>query len=202
MSRLDQVLERAREGEDEDEPEGEQAEQETPAEPEPDGEPEPAAAPPALSFDPAKMEKELGRHAKAMEALLGDGWVDMEACETCGTAGFVPKAAVAAPEMRRHPELQRCDTCNGWGRVLTPSLDPQYAEEPCMACTGKGYLDAAALKAAEDARRYAAQAAQPVTPPTPFWNPATQRWETPDGQALMAVPNLAGGPVAPVGPAY
>lgn len=135
--------------------------------------PEPQPEPPP--FDEAKLEKELRRHAKAVETILGPGFGDMEVCNTCGTLGFTPVDFVPPPELQVDPDTLPCDACKGHGQRITQSLNPQHATRPCTQCGGTGFE----LRSAVEARAQAEAYHHPPQSATPnvVWNPQTGQWE-------------------------
>lgn len=103
---------------------------------------EPSADPAAGLDEPTpKMLKTLQReteryHAK-VRAIMGgfvEGFVD---CSTCGGIGLEPDA----PKAKTHPFFAECETCNGYGQVLTGSRDENNLGRDCPDCLGRGYLE-------------------------------------------------------------
>jgi len=154
-----------------------------PGEPEPEPEPEQVAAAPP--FDPKELERELARHEKAMAKVLGDGFADMQPCETCGSAGYVPAGFTAPPEVLADPEAVACPACNGYGLRLTHSLREGNETITCEPCQGKGWQDRRAIEAARAVASYTPPALAPTVPPPPRWNVMTQQYEDESGRPLV-----------------
>jgi hypothetical protein len=141
------------------------------AEPEPDpaAEPEPINE---LQLDRAMSDIEQAgdsytEHVKAIQHETPLGLVE---CPLCPVPGFVSenpmpeidpnqRAAVLwvmgegqQREKTPHPNLHRCDACDGDGLLPTGSRRPEFAEQPCPKCGGNGYVDRVAEQAMADAR--------------------------------------------------
>lgn len=134
------------------------------------GEPDPSEGleqPTAKMLESVARERE--RHNKRMHQILGGFVEGFEPCEKCDGDGIVPPG----PKARTHPFFAACVTCNGFGQVLTGSLEEQYAGVQCPDCAGRGYLEAMldntpAVELVEQLRASRRAAQQPVTPvPTP-----------------------------------
>lgn len=100
-----------------------------------------AVAPPPQGEPTAKQLKELDkaneRHVAAVRGIMGAFVDDFVPCAKCDSMGLEP----AAPQPKAHDFFRACGTCNGYGRVLTGSLDEQNADVACPDCGGRGYLE-------------------------------------------------------------
>jgi DNA-directed RNA polymerase subunit RPC12/RpoP len=120
------------------------------------------------------LAKENDRHVEAVRKIMGGFVEGFVGCEKCDTIGLEPPG----PKPRSHDFYQACATCNGFGQVLTGSLEAQYAAIACPDCGGRGFLEAmvdntpaAELVKQLRAQRAAAPAApelvQPIVPQAP-----------------------------------
>jgi hypothetical protein len=173
---------------DPDEPEPDDAAEPEPAEPEPEPEPaEPEGAREPLSMEAlaAALEAEGERHNAALEAAFGDGYASFEACPMCHLLGVV------APEaMMLDPDTIKCPQCRGWGAFLTESQVENHFVRQCPRCMGNGYIDKAfdlTTVASLEQGNTNPQPAPVEIPPMPYYDPTTNTWKTPDGQALVSV---------------
>lgn len=116
------------------------------------------------------LDKEADRHSKAVVKIMGDQMGDLVPCPLCVTPGFVTvepprdfdpmqRHAVllamgedAPPELKAHPKLYKCETCDGWGDLTTGSRKPTTQVEGCPDCGGKGFRDRDMDQAYADAR--------------------------------------------------
>lgn len=115
------------------------------SEPEPEAQPdqpEAQAAPEAPAFDPDAFEKavltESKRHRRVVEKLM-DGQT-IYPCEHCGELGYALVPPDDEPEIALLKGAIRCDECNGWGRLRTPSIAPGHETVECQRCSTKGYI--------------------------------------------------------------
>ena len=115
-------------------------EEEALAEEEPEAEPAPQEASALVGVDEKALEREIRRHGREMEKVLGGAFPDMTACPQCEGMGYVPEAIVAAPELADDPTTQRCDACHGLGLVKTGSLRDGQDVRSCLTCNGNGYI--------------------------------------------------------------
>lgn len=109
---------------------------------------EPAPAPPsddptaALAEPSEAMLKALGRevdrHEKSVRKIMGVFVEGFTPCSTCDGLGLEQPG----PKPRTHPFFAACETCSGFGKVLTGSLEEQYTGVTCPDCGGRGYLEA------------------------------------------------------------
>ena len=109
-------------------------------EPAPEPEPEPEQAQALAGVDEKALEREIRRHGREMEKVLGGAFPDMTACPQCEGMGYVPEAIVAAPELADDPTTQRCEACHGLGLVKTGSLRDGQDVRSCLTCNGNGYI--------------------------------------------------------------
>lgn len=163
MSTLAERIEIEADAAEADDVDEEQAEHDAEQERQADLEPEPEPEPPSdvqLAGLERKMQAEDDRHEKAVAKLYGEGMAAMAPCPLCLAHGFLPsepaddlepeqRAAVLwamgdnkPPELREHPKLSRCATCDGWGDLTTGARKDTTAVEGCPDCGGKGYRDA------------------------------------------------------------
>lgn len=157
--------------------------------PPPEGEPEGDEPTPKQLRD---LVKENERHVERVHAVMG-GFVDgFEPCDKCDTLGLQPPG----PKPRSHAFYKACETCNGFGQVLTGSLEAQYSAIACPDCGGRGFLEAMVdnTPAAELVKQLRAQrAAVPasVELQPPIAAPAPAGGEVTFGRpAWMGDPNL------------
>lgn len=106
------------------------------------------AAPPATTTGEAEsaeptvkqlkdLDKENTRHVETVHRIMGSFVAGFVACEKCDTLGLEPPG----PKPRSHDFFQACATCNGYGQVLTGSLEAQFSSINCPDCGGRGYLE-------------------------------------------------------------
>jgi DNA-directed RNA polymerase subunit RPC12/RpoP len=84
-----------------------------------------------------ELDKENGRHVEAVKDIMGAFVAGFVPCEKCETLGLEPPG----PKPKTHEFYVACGTCNGFGRVLTGSLDQGNADVACPDCGGRGYLE-------------------------------------------------------------
>jgi hypothetical protein len=152
--------------------EEEAAEEETPA-PEPA---EPAENPDALRKGVDRAVRAF--HNKLCALFDADGLVPVP---VEGALGFMLPGFI---EPKAHPNFTRCTTCNGFGKVLTGSLDPQHERATCPdeRCKGRGFWQKSGTP--QPATGPLAVAPPPAEPENGEWAPAP---------AWMGDPNLAPG---------
>jgi hypothetical protein len=113
---------------------------------------------------------EMERHTRAWADAAGVPPETLEACPTCQGAGFLDKP------LKVSAHHQVCEACNGYGQVISGSLNPNAATVPCVECQGYGHVP----KLAE----VSMTPANGVTAPAPvITQPAT---EPPEVAALRA----------------
>lgn len=80
----------------------------------------------------------LKRYHTAIERIFGtlEGW---ETCMVCGGNGLVPPGQIAQPTYQQDPDTERCERCQGLGRMLTGSLVPGSESVNCTGCSGSGF---------------------------------------------------------------
>lgn len=110
-------------------------EQETP--------PAPKAEPPIEGDEPTTKQlrdltRENERHVGKVREIMGGFVEGFEPCEKCDTIGLQSPG----PKPRAHAFYKACETCAGFGQVLTGSLEAQYAAIACPDCGGRGFLEA------------------------------------------------------------
>lgn len=148
--------------------EAEEAEEdETPTEPEgePEPEPEPAPEPPASQMTEQEAEREFKKLEKLAETYLPKALtlaeklgIPAQACPLCTFPGLaIPRAGhevtsdveaavlamigkSAPAEFKESPQYHRCETCDGWGDVLTGAQKEISKTAPCAPCGGKGFV--------------------------------------------------------------
>lgn len=140
---------------------------------------------PPIDYERAQkqIEAESKRHAKRVAEIMGDAFADVHDCPLCQIPGFVFPFQPGTPmdEDRRlaveayfgataqplnlDENKERCPTCDGWGKLRTPSRNPVHQEVVCDACGALGWVQKSAR-------------VQPVAQP---------------GSLLSAVPNGGGG---------
>lgn len=122
-----------------------------------------------------KLDAENLRHIKAVRRVMGAFVDGFEECDHCNTLALVPPG----PRPQTHEFFIRCETCQGFGQVLTGSTRPGNEERDCPTCGGRGYVEALgpagqplaevplAQQEATAGLVAAAGADQPSTPPRP-----------------------------------
>lgn len=112
----------------------------------PDGDVEdPGDAPTPITEPPAEPEvnaeaqakafvAEMNRHADEWAGIAGVPADTLEACPTCAGAGFLDRP------LKVSEHHQRCDACNGYGVVISGSLNAQSATTQCTVCSGFGHV--------------------------------------------------------------
>lgn len=128
--------------------------------PEPTGlEEEEAPTPEQMERIFAALEKQAAKHREKVMELAGPLLADLAPCPLCQeqAPGFylhtIPPdqaqeriQAVTAilsggivPEYMESKQVERCEDCNGWGRVLSGARAPEHATVPCGSCQGTGH---------------------------------------------------------------
>lgn len=80
-------------------------------------------------------------------------------------------------EPPQDPTAQRCDACEGYGRVFTGSRVPEHAVRACPVCMGRGFKSAEVHQAIQNGFAVASDAPEW---PGAMWNAETLRWDKPD----------------------
>lgn len=89
----------------------------------------------------AAIEKENVRHAKRVSEIMGDDFALVYPCTHCldFSAGFTFTPPEEMPEMLFGRDYERCQWCNGHGKVKTHSVAEHGRENTCEDCNGQGY---------------------------------------------------------------
>ena len=142
----------ASEPEPEDEPEEEEEETSDVLEPEPE-----PATDMALAELTKGLDRESRRHEKALEKLHGADWDAYGLCPLCIGDGFLlphPAGSLPAeqweairalagqlipPDYQTAKDVDVCQDCQGWGRVITGSKAEGHETKLCSTCSGNGY---------------------------------------------------------------
>jgi len=134
---------------------------------------EAAAAPPA---PPAELEppagepteqqlkaldRETDRHLKKVGEIMGGFVAGFTPCSKCDGLGLEQPG----PEPRGHDYFKTCETCAGFGQVLTGSLREGRNARDCPACGGNGYLEALGEGGVPLAQGGGQPAVSPTSPP-------------------------------------
>lgn len=93
-------------------------------------------------------------------------------CPMCNGDGHL---AVEPPQ---DPTAQRCNGCDGYGRVYTGSRVPTEVTRACPICGGRGFRSATPDALPE--REFVVAAETPEWPGA-LWNSETRRWDKPEG---------------------
>jgi hypothetical protein len=151
------------------EPQPDEGEDETP--------PEPAPTEPSAEAQVKLLDQAMRRFEKALAKIFGTDQPLQEA-PFDGVIGYVIPGAMA---MQAHTDFQRCQTCNGHGRVLTGSMRQGEETRDCpdKRCAGRGYWS-----------KPKPPEVVAGTPPAQV-NGAQEEWETP---AWMGDPSISSGP--------
>jgi hypothetical protein len=122
------------------------------------------------------LERELGRHWRAVAKIMGgdfESFVDCPTCAEAGTplAGRIPLWAIAQePDYQTRTDTTTCENCLGLGMMRTGSKVPGQELLPCPTCIGTGYV----------------QKAQPLVP-VPDLAPALVQGEPDEAVRLRAL---------------
>lgn len=105
--------------------------------------PPPAAPPEPPVGEPTDqqlkaLDRETDRHIKKVHEIMGGFVGGFATCSKCDGLGLEQPG----PEPRGHEYFKTCDTCSGFGQVLTGSLREGRNARDCPACGGNGYLEA------------------------------------------------------------
>jgi hypothetical protein len=129
-----------------------------PVEPEPEPEPEPSSQTVVEAAD-KRFTTEAKRHENALAKLHPDDWDTFAMCPLCIGDGFLTPIApgempdqiweavtvlsgrVQTGELQTAPYAEVCETCAGYGMVLTGARNETNASLPCRTCAGYGWLD-------------------------------------------------------------
>ena len=189
-------------------------EEETPTEPtEPtEPEPEPAPEPPASQMTEQESEREFKKLEKLAETYLPKALtlaeklgIPAQACPLCTFPGLaIPRAehevtsdvesavlgmiGKSAPaEFKESEQYHRCETCDGWGEVLTGAQKEISRTAICNPCGGKGFvLGPIQVPAPVAGNGVYTPPLYPVGPvgaeppkPEPYYDYGTREWKLP-----------------------
>lgn len=146
--------------------------------------------PPAPAATDVGDERAHGLAALGLEAVTADALdgTDLGVCPFCDGYGAVDPDAIlkALPAIvekvapfPQSPTYERCDECDGWGRVLTGARLESPGIQPCPKCDGNGYLDKRSTNAATPPPSPSPE--QPAPPPPPP-GPDPLRTPPPEGR--------------------
>jgi hypothetical protein len=110
-----------------------------------------------------KLEREQARHEARVREIMGGHVAGFEPCDHCGGVGLVPPG----PRPQTHEWFKACETCNGFGEVLTGSQREGQQSRDCPTCKGRGYLEALT----DDGTPLASSSTGPQPIPTPTLEP-------------------------------
>lgn len=83
-------------------------------------------------------DKENRRYMKKLETILGPDEARHE-CVYCNGLGVAWGEQGATPDYVHPDNLVMCETCNGWGQVLTGAKNEMHYLAMCIKCAGNGY---------------------------------------------------------------
>ncbi|HJR04786.1 MAG TPA: hypothetical protein VKA83_24300 [Methylomirabilota bacterium] len=157
-----------------------------------------------------KIEGYVTRYEKALREELGDEFAALISCPLCPeeTPGFLfpmivgqmtdeQRVAVRLvigdaelPDYSEDTHRHRCQTCDGWGRVLTGSRKAQQDVLDCMDCGGKGFRQegrVAAPPAGTEPQAEVVSGPWVTDEPAAPAEPDTDPWGTPPGAPYYGV---------------
>jgi hypothetical protein len=190
MTRLQDIIQETRAEtpeEDEEAAEAEEAET-TPETPDDDDAHVTPPAPPDV--DPKAIEKEAARHERALAKIMGAAWEGAQPCEKCGALGYLPPGFEPEPQLTMNPLMVECHDCDGYGFLALPTKNPQYQQEPCVTCSGRGCVDRATYERSQPPAAPQPFAGAPMPPPQPQWDQARGIWVDQFGTAIGNVTQL------------
>lgn len=137
--------------------------------------------------DRAKLEKENERHDARVREIMGEDAQYLVNCPLCGdvSTGFLMVGEqgiigedklnelrdllgiASAKQLKQHPTVHTCETCDGLGRVATGSKVTGYDSIDCPECVGKGWTGQSTL-APSAAANGAQDTAPALTGPTVY----------------------------------
>lgn len=178
---------------------------------EPEAEPETQAQPDELPPDDVQrmvardkaLERENKRHEKTLGNLYGEEWDNLSLCPLCMGEGFtlphapgdLPEEVLQAmdalsgryapPEYVEDTDYERCDHCQGHGRTITGSQNPEHVTKLCDKCQGNGFVRKQATNG--NVAQFPVptlDAPAPVGPPPTYGSPEPDdQWGRPAGHA-------------------
>lgn len=104
------------------------------------------------------LEAEAKRHEKAVAKALGEHFGDFVECPLCQVAGYAMMyqpgeigpdqrdeiltvmGETSGRRLKKHPDLETCDFCDGEGELETGSKRPDNLTEVCPKCAASGYV--------------------------------------------------------------
>lgn len=88
------------------------------------------------------LAKEDERHAKRVAEIMGEDFALVHECPTCAdfAAGFTLTSPDDAPPFKHGERFATCDTCNGYGVVLTGARTDHGQTQTCVVCAGQGFV--------------------------------------------------------------
>jgi hypothetical protein len=103
---------------------------------------EPPQPEPSAEEQVKQLEGALRRFEKAMAKALNVE-PPLDPVPMDGAVGFMFPGAM---ELRTHDRFHICTTCNGFGKVLTGSHNPEHSTRDCpdTRCSGRGYWEKSA----------------------------------------------------------
>ena len=133
------------------------------------------------------FDQAVGGFREALTEVFGVK--DLEPSQTPGVIGFLLPGFT---EQKSHSDYTRCQTCNGYGDVLTGSTKAGNETQPCPdpRCKGRGYWQKASAPPPAPPTPVAA-----LTGPTAYDQPgANGAGEYAEAPAWLGDPNLSAGP--------
>lgn len=82
------------------------------------------------------LEREHGRHERALRKIMGEAFEGYTDCPICSSMGYVFQSPLS-----EDTSVELCPACRGFGMRRTPSLVPEHTARQCMTCLGNGYID-------------------------------------------------------------
>jgi hypothetical protein len=89
-----------------------------------------------------ELDKANELYIKRVQRIVGKT-VPLNGCEKCQGMGFLLGDEVPIPELVHPSNLTACEYCNGYGAVISGSLNPDHATVVCTKCSGLGYITVA-----------------------------------------------------------
>jgi hypothetical protein len=85
-----------------------------------------------------RAEKAQTNYAKRIRDIFGDNAPQYD-CPACSGLGLVWNVDEPQAELVHPDNLVTCESCNGYGSVITGSKAPGRETTVCIACSGNGY---------------------------------------------------------------